>query len=74
MVVEQPAAMRGWVYTRGKQNTTWSAWELQQYAASGNTANRPANAVAGMSYLDTTLTKPIWYTGTVWIDATGATV
>ena len=74
MVVEQPLAMRGWVFTRGKQSGDWSAWLLQQPVASGNTANRPANAVAGQSYLDTTLTKPVWYTGTVWIDATGATV
>jgi hypothetical protein len=43
------------------------------------TANRPtasANDI-GLMYLDTTLDadgKPIWYNGTAWIDATGATV
>jgi len=31
-------------------------------------------AQAGFCYLDTTIGKPIWYTGSAWIDATGATV
>lgn len=43
------------------------------------TANRPAPASTdiGMMFLDTTLDadgKPIWWTGTVWVDATGAAV
>lgn len=53
----------------------------------GTTALRPAWAVVGMSYFDTTLNKPIWCktgsvvapngtvtTPAVWVDATGATV
>ena len=28
----------------------------------------------GMYYYDTTLNKPIWWTGTAWVDATGTTV
>lgn len=40
------------------------------------TAGRPtaATAGAGAHYFDTTLGKPVWSTGTTWVDATGATV
>jgi hypothetical protein len=43
------------------------------------TANRPTLAVSdiGVMHLDTTLDadgKPIWWTGTAWVDATGAVV
>ncbi len=43
------------------------------------TANRPSPSSqdAGMLYLDTTIDadgKPIWWTGTAWVDATGAIV
>ena len=40
------------------------------------TASRPAAATAGAGamFFDTTLGKPIWCTGTAWVDATGATV
>src|SRR5258708_29242504 len=43
---------------------------------SGTTAHRPAvgTKVVGSGYLDLTLNKPIWWNGTNWIDATGATV
>lgn len=42
----------------------------------GTTANRPTDGQVGV-YFDTTLAaagKPIWYTGTAWVDATGAVV
>ncbi len=44
--------------------------------ASGATAGRPspATTIRGVSYFDTTLGKPIWCTGSAWVDATGATV
>jgi hypothetical protein len=40
------------------------------------TGSRPtaATAGAGAMIFDTTLGKPIWSTGSVWVDATGATV
>lgn len=47
-------------------------------ARSGNTAARPTSPTfglySGFTYFDTTLTKPIWWTGSAWIDATGASV
>lgn len=42
--------------------------------SSGLTSNRPTGKYAGYQYFDTTLNKPIWYTGSAWVDATGATV
>lgn len=42
---------------------------------SGITSARPnTNKYIGMCYIDTTLGKPIWYSGTVWKDYSGTTV
>lgn len=45
----------------------------------GTTAQRPmlGSADRGMMYFDTTLAaagQPIWFTGTAWVDSTGAAV
>jgi len=40
----------------------------------GLTAARPSSPTLYMPYFDTTLGKPIWWTGASWKDATGATV
>jgi parallel beta-helix repeat protein len=42
----------------------------------GTTANRPGPDVryTSMMYYDTTIGKPIWWTGTAWIDAAGNSV
>lgn len=45
--------------------------------AAGDTASRPSGGVPfgpllGQMYFDTDLTKPIWWDGTQWVDATGA--
>ncbi|TMV48679.1 hypothetical protein FE783_16625 [Paenibacillus mesophilus] len=41
----------------------------------GTTGMRPtANLTQGFSYYDTTLNKPIWWSGANWIDGTGAMV
>lgn len=42
-------------------------------AATGSRPNA-ATAKAGAMFFDTTLGKPIWSTGSAWVDATGATV
>jgi len=42
--------------------------------AGGDTASRPASPTLYQNYFDTTLAKPIWYDGSDWVDATGATV
>lgn len=43
----------------------------------GDTASRPQNLTSinsGLQYFDTTLGKPIYWSGTAWVDATGASV
>lgn len=42
----------------------------------GESINRPilSNTNQGFQYYDTTLNKPIWWTGEKWVDATGAQV
>jgi hypothetical protein len=45
----------------------------------GSTAQRPPSTIVpglsvGQSYFDTTLGKPVWWDGTHWVDATGASV
>jgi hypothetical protein len=54
-------------------------WVAPRNPLKGNTASRPTLTAAhvGALHLDTTLDadgKPIWWTGTAWVDATGATV
>ena len=41
---------------------------------SGVTGSRPSAPNTGQFYFDTTITKPIWYSGSNWVDATGTTV
>lgn len=41
---------------------------------SGVTGFRPTVTDVGVPYFDTTLGKPIWWSGSVWVDATGSTV
>jgi len=38
------------------------------------TTNRPSNPKTGMMIFDTNLKKPIWWNGTIWVDATGTAV
>lgn len=40
----------------------------------GTTAQRPVTPPQFTEYFDTTLGKPVWYYGTLWKDASGATV
>ena len=39
-----------------------------------NSGNRPTSPNEGFQYFDTTIKKPIWWTGEKWVDATGAQV
>lgn len=40
----------------------------------GATGSRPTSSVVGQYYFDTTLGKPIWWSGTAFVDATGSVV
>ncbi|WP_459520325.1 hypothetical protein [Lactiplantibacillus plantarum] len=44
------------------------------HLSTGDTASRPTGISPGYQYFDTSLNKPIWYTGKNWVDATGTTV
>ena len=44
------------------------------YLSALPTLLRPPFPLLGQSTFDTTLNKPIWYTGTAWVDATGTIV
>lgn len=51
-------------------NVFTSIFALQK---SGTTAQRPTKGLyIGLPYFDTTLGTPIWYSGSDWVDATGA--
>ena len=59
--------------------TTDTGYVLQE-CVSGATANRPTSRLSnnweciGFRYFDTTLGKPVFWSGTGWVDATGASV
>jgi hypothetical protein len=59
--------LTGHVVTNGQDGGTIAS-------ASGATTGRPASPPTGGMWFDTTLGKPIWWNGTAWKDATGATV
>lgn len=40
----------------------------------GPSSDRPANALIGKMFYDTTLNKPIWFDGSIWKDANGTKV
>jgi len=44
------------------------------YIPNGTTANRPSPTTVGAMYWDSTLSKQIWWNGSGWEDATGASV
>lgn len=52
------------------------AWQiLVACSQSGTTAQRPTAVLyVGRTYFDTTLNRPIWWTGTNWIRADGTVV
>lgn len=53
-----------------------SSWVALNTSPKGNSTLRPVlnSEKASYQYFDTTLNKPIWWTGTKWVDATGAEV
>lgn len=46
-------------------------YKAVQHVLAGTAAERPAAPAIGMQYLDLNSMKPIWWTGSRWIDATG---
>ena len=59
---------------------SWQTWfqgvyqELRAPSSGPTTARPTKNLFPGLFYFDSTLGKPIWYSGSAWVDATGASV
>lgn len=49
------------------------ALEAKMYAT-GSTVGRPLQPRVGQQYFDTTLNKPVFFSGKAWVDATGKEV
>ena len=60
-----------YVKTTDGDNAGWVALVQKR---SGTTAQRPTTADTGDFYYDTSISKPLWWNGTVWKDAQNATV
>lgn len=76
--VQDGIPVRGEVATFG---FPWVQWFVAAHVIvydaqnSGPTAGRPIeNMYVAKPYFDTDLGMPIWFNGTDWVDATGATV
>ena len=66
--------LQGNVYIPVTPGGAWHTLATREWVyQSGTTAERPASAVVGQMYFDTTLGQPIWYNGQ-WVDITGTGV
>ena len=63
----------GQIYIKTYGNDA-SGWVQIQRITSSTTSNRPNGDVVGTMHFDTTLKKPLWWTGENWVDATGSVV
>lgn len=64
-------------YSAYFNGSSWITYDNVQMGREriGNTTSRPSSGIyIGFQYFDTDLNKPIWWIGSRWIDATGATV
>jgi hypothetical protein len=80
-MINPPPTRSPIVNDSGMINPEWQEFfsaaffSLRAQEMSGTTANRPTKRLfVGMPYFDTTLNRPIWYTGTNWIRADGVVV
>lgn len=65
------------LYGKNSGTDSNTGWLPFMPVIGGATASRPAasgTGYRGFQYFDTTLGKPIWWSGTAWVDATGAAV
>lgn len=61
--------------TSDKYKVSHKDFVIYQNDVSGTTAERPSSVFkVGYQYFDTTLKKPIWYSGKGWVDSTGTAV
>lgn len=62
------------VSTSGNLKSPLTDFLAIPYLNVGVTSQRPGNADNGFQFFDMTLRKPIWWNGSSWVDANGATV
>ena len=62
------------IYLLDEYNKNTNNYYIDNYIYSGDTIRRPSNPQIGCQYFDTTLNKPIWWTGMNWVDSTGVSV
>ncbi|TCL58315.1 pectate lyase-like protein [Hydrogenispora ethanolica] len=62
------------IYDNGKLRLYQESgrFEYVQTAKAGPSSERPQDPFVGMIYFDTTLSRPLWWTGSGWVDAGGA--
>jgi hypothetical protein len=80
-LVSPPPSQVAMVDKDGVNNPSWVEYFSAIYFSviytqqSGTTAKRPTkNLFVNRQYFDTTINRPIWYTGTNWIRADGVVV
>lgn len=62
------------VYKDATNNTWRDSSGIFDVSKFGTSSNRPTVLEAGFQYFDTTINKPIFWTGANWVDATGTEV
>lgn len=77
----EPSWNKGVKLTTIDNDITWECigsyygdWAYIQPLLSGKTTQRPSNPPVGFRYFDTDLGKPIFWSGTQWVDANGTAV
>lgn len=80
-IINNPPHAQPLIENSGRSRVAWAEWFMQVFRIcfsvqqSGTTADRPTKDLwVGRTYFDTTLNRPIWYTGTNWIRADGVVV
>jgi len=72
------SSVKGWICVAAGNPGTWIPYGVintnLEKNTIGTTAQRPINITIGYEYFDTTIGKPIWWKGAVWVDAMGTTV
>lgn len=69
-VVQLRYGLDGSMDSRRFVDDAWTEWNPLATAA-GGTASRPSEPAVGACFFDTTLSQPVWWNGTGWVDAMG---
>lgn len=56
------------------KSSNWDEWRYFQESFFNSGNSRPTSVKVGYQYFDITLNKPIWWNGSIWVDAIGQKV